>query len=81
MSVVTYEVSKGAARITINRPEQRNALSDEVFDGLISCMEAARQDEKVRAVVLTGAGDKAFCASGDLKWMNADADAYEAHYG
>jgi enoyl-CoA hydratase/carnithine racemase len=81
MSVVTYEVSKGAARITINRPEQRNALSDEVFDGLISCMEAARQDEKVRAVVLTGAGDKAFCAGGDLKWMNADADAYEAHYG
>lgn len=81
MSVVTYEVKKGAAWLTINRPEQRNALSDEVFDGLLEGLAKAREDESVRCVVLTGAGDKAFCAGGDLKWMNADADAYEAHFG
>ena len=81
MSVVEYEVTRGAARITINRPEQRNALSDEVFDELISSMNKAKQDARVRVVVLAGAGDKAFCAGGDLKWMNADANAYEAHYG
>lgn len=63
---VLYEVAAGVARITINRPEARNALSHEVMLGLLEAFERARRDEAVRVVVLTGAGDKAFCAGGDL---------------
>lgn len=81
MSVVEYEVKNGAAWLTINRPEQRNALSDAVFDGLLEGLDKASADPKVRAIVLAGAGDKAFCAGGDLKWMNDDTDTYDAHHG
>jgi enoyl-CoA hydratase/carnithine racemase len=81
MSQVLYDVKKGAAWLTINREEQRNAMTNEVFDGLLAGLEKAKADPKVRAVVLTGAGDQAFCAGGDLKWMNKDVDAFDAHFG
>ena len=63
---VLYDVDRGVARITINRPEARNALSQEVMLGLLDAFERARRDDAVRVLVLTGAGDKAFCAGGDL---------------
>jgi enoyl-CoA hydratase/carnithine racemase len=63
---VLYDVERGVARITINRPDARNALSPEVMDGLQGAFARAASDAEVRAVVLTGAGDKAFCAGGDL---------------
>ena len=66
VSAVLYEVANGVARITINRPEARNALSQEVMTGLLDAFERARSDTAVRALVLTGAGEKAFCAGGDL---------------
>lgn len=69
--VVLYESEGGVARITINRPERRNALSPEVVSGLIAALEQAEGDDSIRAVVLTGAGDKAFCAGGDLGGMAA----------
>jgi enoyl-CoA hydratase/carnithine racemase len=59
---------RGAAFwITINREERRNAINPEVIFGIRAGIEAALREEGVRAVVLTGAGDKAFCAGGDLK--------------
>jgi len=63
---VLYEVAAGVARVTINRPEARNALSPAVMDGLLAAFQRAAGDPEVRAVVLTGAGDKSFCAGGDL---------------
>jgi enoyl-CoA hydratase/carnithine racemase len=66
---VTYEVVDGVAWLTIDRPEARNALSKAVRDGL---WEGARRfvaDDSAAVLVLTGAGDKAFCAGGDLKEM------------
>jgi enoyl-CoA hydratase/carnithine racemase len=63
---VVYAVADGVARVTINRPEARNALSQEVMEGLLDAFERASRDDAVRALVLTGAGDKAFCAGGDL---------------
>lgn len=63
---VLYEVNAGIARVTINRPERRNAMSFEVMQGLRTSVARARADEDVRVVVLTGAGDKAFCAGADL---------------
>ena len=65
-------------RLTINRPERRNALSWEVIEGLRSVIAEARGDPEVRVVVLTGAGDRAFCAGADLGGMRADAGHADA---
>ncbi|MBV1691114.1 enoyl-CoA hydratase/isomerase family protein [Novosphingobium sp. G106] len=59
----------GIAIITINRPEQRNALRKEVRDGLFAAWERFEKDPALRIAILTGAGEKAFCAGGDLKEM------------
>jgi enoyl-CoA hydratase/carnithine racemase len=64
--VVLYHVDKNVARITINRPEARNALSPQVIEGLHQAFERSAEDPEVRVVILTGAGDRAFCAGGDL---------------
>ncbi|WZH50975.1 MAG: enoyl-CoA hydratase-related protein [Nocardioides alkalitolerans] len=66
---VLYEVVDGAAWITINRPEARNALNLAVRTGLKELLLRAEADDAVQVVVLTGAGEKAFCAGGDLKEM------------
>lgn len=59
--------TKGAALwITINRPDKRNAMNAEVIAGIASGYRAAQDDPMVRVIVLTGAGDKAFCAGADL---------------
>lgn len=54
------------ARVTINRPERRNALDTSVLSGLRSCLAEVKGDESLRVVVLTGAGDKAFSAGADI---------------
>jgi len=59
----------GVAIITINRPEQRNALGKEVRDGLFAAWDRFERDPALRVAILTGAGEKAFCAGGDLKEM------------
>ncbi len=61
-----YETAGGVARITLNRPENRNALSADLVNGLFAHLEAANRDADVRCIVLTGAGT-AFCAGADLK--------------
>src|SRR5205807_7841503 len=53
--------------LTLNRPEARNALSPELIGGLSDALKAAADDDGVRAVIITGAGDKAFCAGMDLR--------------
>ncbi|GAA1936340.1 enoyl-CoA hydratase/isomerase family protein [Nocardioides hwasunensis] len=53
--------------ITINRPEQRNALNEEVRNGLFDAFRAAQEDPTCRVVIVTGAGDRAFSAGADLK--------------
>ena len=53
--------------ITINRPERRNAINESVIEGIKAGVLQAAADPSVRAIVLTGTGDKAFCAGGDLQ--------------
>jgi enoyl-CoA hydratase/carnithine racemase len=65
--VVLYERRDAVAWITINRPERRNAVNDAVVDAIAGRLAEAEASPGLRAVVLTGAGDKAFCAGGDLK--------------
>jgi enoyl-CoA hydratase/carnithine racemase len=67
-----HDVVEGVATFTINRPERRNALSWEVMQGLRDGLADARRDPGVRAVVLTGAGERAFCAGADLTGMVGD---------
>jgi enoyl-CoA hydratase/carnithine racemase len=78
---VLYEVTGRLARITINRPERRNAMSYGVMQGLRDGVAAAKADEDVRVVVLTGAGDRAFCAGADLGGIAENAGAAAAHDG
>ncbi|MGE3370897.1 MAG: enoyl-CoA hydratase-related protein [Rhizobiaceae bacterium] len=54
-------------RITINRPDQRNALNRDVAEGIIAAISKAEADPGCRVIVLTGAGERAFCAGGDIK--------------
>jgi len=65
-SSVILEKRGPALWITINRPDKRNAINGEVIAGIASGYRAAHEDVGVRAIVLTGAGDKAFCAGADL---------------
>jgi len=73
MSAVQYEVDNGVAWLTIDRPEARNALSKAVRDGLWAGFLRFNDDSSAQVLVLTGAGDKAFCAGGDLKEMASTA--------
>lgn len=66
MADFRYEVDGRIARLTIDRPERRNAMSFEVMQGLRDGISRAKADDEVRVVVLTGAGEKAFCAGADL---------------
>ena len=68
MSAVVLHERRGAALwITINRPERRNAINEEVIAGITAGYRAAQADGAIRAIVLTGMGEKAFCAGGDLR--------------
>jgi enoyl-CoA hydratase len=77
---VLYEVADGVATVTLNDPEKRNMLSGSMLSEVVAAMEMARDSEEVRAVVLTGAGEKVFCAGADLGGFAADASLVQKHY-
>src|SRR6059058_5082604 len=64
---VRYEVDRGLAWITIDRPERLNAFRAHTVDELIACFKRAWADPQVGVVCLTGAGERAFCTGGDQK--------------
>jgi enoyl-CoA hydratase/carnithine racemase len=78
--VVTYEVADGVATVTLNNPEKRNMLSAQMLSELVDAMKRVREDDEARAVVLTGAGDKAFCAGADLGGFAADVPLVAKHF-
>lgn len=65
---IQYEVRKHVARITINRPKQLNSFTGDTLKELTLAVETAGADDDVGVVVLTGAGEKAFSAGGDVNW-------------
>ncbi len=73
MDAVLYEVDARVATITINRPEQRNAINHEVVDGLLRAFTDVRENPDVWVAILTGAGEIAFSAGADLKAMEQSA--------
>jgi naphthoate synthase len=64
---IIYETYGGIAKITINRPEVRNAFRPKTVMEMIDAFAAARDDANIGVIILTGAGDKAFCSGGDQK--------------
>ncbi len=77
---VAYEVADGVATVTLNDPEKRNMLSGQMLFELVDAMKRVRDSDDVRAVVLTGAGDKAFCAGADLGGFAADVPLIQKHF-
>src|SRR5262245_22261237 len=76
-----YDVENGVATLTINRPERRNALSWAVMTELRDALAVSKADAGVHVVVITGAGDKAFCAGADLTGMAGDSGYAAVHDG
>jgi methylglutaconyl-CoA hydratase len=74
LETVLYEVDGAVARVTLNRPEKRNALNDELIAELKSALRRADQDENLRCVVITGAGSD-FCSGADLSALQRISDA------
>ena len=70
---VSYRVADGVAWLTIERPEARNALNAAVRAGLFAGVRRFNDDDDAKVLVLTGAGEKAFCVGGDLKEMAEEA--------
>jgi 1,4-Dihydroxy-2-naphthoate synthase (EC 4.1.3.36) len=64
---ILYETYNGIAKITINRPEVRNAFRPKTVMEMIDAFSYARDDSKIGVIILTGAGNKAFCSGGDQK--------------
>ncbi len=64
---IKYHKAEGIARITINRPEVRNAFRPQTVNEMISALADARDDETIGVIILTGEGDKAFCSGGDQR--------------
>jgi enoyl-CoA hydratase/carnithine racemase len=71
----------GIATITLNRPEQRNPLSAGMIRDLIAAFRWCQREDSARVVVLTGAGDRAFCAGADLTSFDANIPELERHRG
>ena len=63
---IVYEVKERIGFITINRPEKLNALNDQVIDELLNVLAVVRSDDDVKAIILTGSGQKAFVAGADI---------------
>ena len=71
MDELLYELRDGVAYLTFNRPQARNALTFAMYDRLAEICEQANRDRSIRAMLLTGAGDKAFAAGTDLSQFRA----------
>ena len=79
---IRYEVADtGVATVTLDQPDTRNALSDELLSELIGAFEAARDDDAVRCVVLTSSHDKVFSAGGNLAGFSAEVPLVHKHFG
>ncbi len=78
---VLLAVDGHVATVTLNRPEQRNPLSAGMLQDLVAAFRWCQLEHSVRVVVLTGAGDRAFCAGADLSSFEAGVPELQRHYG
>jgi enoyl-CoA hydratase/carnithine racemase len=69
---IEHRLANGVATVRLNRPERMNAIDGALYDELREALEQAATDPEVRVLVLTGAGDRAFCVGADLQARGAD---------
>jgi len=81
LSDVLLETEGAVATLTMNRPEQRNPLSTTMIGDLRSALAWCKREPSVAVVVLTGAGDRAFCAGADLSAFSGEQSVLELHHG
>jgi len=81
LEAVLVELAEHVATVTLNQPDKRNPLSAEMLRDLLAAFSWCRLEPDVRVVVLTGAGDKAFCAGADLASFDAEKSEIERHHG
>jgi enoyl-CoA hydratase/carnithine racemase len=79
-SLIDLQVQAGIATLTLNRPDKRNAMSDDMRSRFIDALEHVAADKAIRALVLTGAG-KGFCAGGDISGMERRMNAPAGEIG
>jgi enoyl-CoA hydratase len=77
---IRYEVADGVATITLDDPETRNALSDQLLIELLAALRAAKADEAARVVVLASSHEKVFSAGGNLAAFGSDAPVADKHF-
>jgi enoyl-CoA hydratase/carnithine racemase len=80
LETLRYRSEAGIATIALDRPETRNALSDQLLEELLTAFGAAREDPGVRCVVLTSAHDGVFSSGGDLAGFTADVPLIRKHF-
>lgn len=78
---IEYDVKDRIATITINNPDRLNALDEELLEGLLDAVRKAANDTAVRAVILTGAGEKAFVAGANIKRMSTMGPGEAMRFG
>src|SRR5688500_14025061 len=78
---VLYDVAEEVAVITVNRPDRMNAFRGRTVDELITAFKTAWAAREVASVVLTGAGERAFCAGGDVKERAASGGYGDTEWG
>ncbi len=72
-----YSVTDGIARMTFNRPQARNALTFAMYEQMASICESINADHSIKALIITGAGDKAFASGTDISQFRAFKTAQE----
>src|SRR4051794_41495274 len=80
-STLRYGTAEGVATVTLDQPDTRNALSNELLGDLIAAFEAARDDEAVRCVVLTSTHETVFSSGANLSGFAADVPVVHRHFG
>ena len=70
---ILFEVDGAIATITLNRPQKLNAVTPEMADAIVAAVETCNDSDTIRCVILTGAGERAFCAGSDIR----ELDTYE----
>ena len=69
---IIYESDSGSAKITINRPKVLNAFTPQTLEEIQQALQQASKDAEVGVIVITGSGERAFCAGGDVNWEAGD---------
>lgn len=77
-NTIKYDVEDNILTLTLHRPEKMNAFTSEMMNEMIDAFDKADADDDIRAIIVTGSGDRAFCAGADLS-SGADTFNYEKH--